>query len=199
DNHTQANCDIGIQGNSQYNKILDNFCVSGQGVGVVVQSINPGDSCSYNIVEGNTVTDCKQYGILAGYQNNNSDILEGNIYVGNILKNITGAVAHQTFGYVYGAGFYSTTCNDTIIADNSIDGTHTAPVVFVDQLAPGAIGVTVSGKMIIEGNSIRNAHVYGITVRNPGGAAPDRAACIVSNNNLSDVTSIGIQILQKEL
>lgn len=197
DTHDQAACDIAFQSNSSYNMAVGNFCISGQGTGIAIQSITAGDNCSYNIVHGNTITDCKIYGILAGYQLNAADTLRGNVVTGNIVKNTTGAVAHNVSGYIFGASIYTVGSQDAVISNNLIEGSHTAAVVFVDQLAPGAIGMTLCGQMVVTGNKIRDAHMYGITVRDPGGPYFAINDTIVSNNDLYNVTLDGIQVLQK--
>lgn len=197
DNHTQCAGDITFSYGSSYNTAFANECISGNGVGVQIQSITAGDVCSYNLVEANIITDCKIYGVNVYALNNFTDTVRGNMVVNNKIKNITGAVQHQTNGYVFGAGVYCVAVDDTTVNNNNIQGTHTAAVVFVDQLAPGGIGFTSCGKMTAIGNTLKTCGMHGITVRDPSAIGSARQRTLVKNNNISDVTLIGIQVKEK--
>jgi len=194
--------DIYIQYSSSKNIVQGNHCVSGNGVGIGVQSIVSGDICDSNQIIGNYVRDCKLYGIMA-YRNAQTapeipnQSVVGTIIVGNRVENITGAVASSTAGYVFGAGIYAQGAENTLIEGNTIKGTHTGAVVFVEQLAPGAIGATNVTQVDIVNNSILNAGQWGIYVGDPNDFGASTGFGRISGNAINTTVKDGIKIVRR--
>jgi hypothetical protein len=63
DTHDQATGDISLLGDSHGNVVTGNHCVSGNGIGINLQSYIANDDCSANIVRGNIIRDCRMYGV----------------------------------------------------------------------------------------------------------------------------------------
>jgi hypothetical protein len=196
DNHTQCAGDISLTGGTYDCTVYANRCWSGNGIAISVHSLTSTDNSDRNIVALNSVKNAKIYGIEL-YNNDPAGTVSGAIVSNNEIDTVTGAVAHSTDGYVYGAGIYAVAAINGVITGNRIRNTHSGGVVFVDQLAPGGIGLTQCGKMTVTDNEIDTCGMYGITVRDPGGASPSKQKTIIANNNISNVTQIGVQVKEK--
>lgn len=196
DTHNQAGGDVGILGNSSRNIVSGNHCISGNGLGVMVQTITSGDVANENIISANSIANPKQYGI-AVYKMNAADSALNNVISKNVIRNVTGAVAQQTLGYIYGSGIYVQGAEDTIVVDNDIHGTHTASVTFLETLAPGAIGGTNVTRVSVTGNTIQDARMYGITLRDPSKSGASIGYAVIANNTLLTVAKTAIQAYER--
>lgn len=195
DNHTQAAGDICLLGEAKNNNVFGNRCVSGNGIGVNIQSFGSVTTCSNNTVTGNVIRDCKMYGVNV-YGLEPTDIVYNNVISGNSIRDVSGAVAHSPLGYVFGNGVYCVSAQETTITGNSIKNTHSGAVTFVNQLAPAAIGATECGRIVITGNSIDNEKMWGITVRDPASGGLAIGFSEVSGNTITNTTNDGIQVFQ---
>lgn len=196
DDHTECAADIAIQYASSRNKVRGNWCISGQGVGIQVQSIDASDVTEENEVSGNTIKNARMYGISV-YKTNSGDTVRHNSVTGNTIRNITGAVQHSSSGYVFGAGIYNQGAEDTIIHGNNIRGTHTASQTFQETLAPGAIGATNCTRVSIKGNHIEDANMHGITVRDPSAEGASTGFAHISGNTITNVTVTAIEVKER--
>jgi hypothetical protein len=121
--------------------------------------------------------------------------MTNNVVIGNAIQNVTGSIYFTAPGtYPFGAGIYCNGGTDHVINSNSINGSNTAVVAWSDNLAQGGIGVTNVGKCTINGNTIRAAGQYGITVRDPGAIAPATQQVSVIGNVISGCTNISLQL-----
>lgn len=195
DNHTQAAGDICLLGEAQNNNVFGNRCISGNGIGVNIQSFGSVTTCSNNTITGNVIRDCKMYGVNV-YGLDPTDFVYNNTITGNSIRNITGAVAHQTLGYIFGNGIYCVAAQETTITGNSIKETHSGAVVFVNLLAPASIGAIECGRIVITGNSCDDDQMWGITVRDPNAAALAVGFSEISSNTISNITNDGIHVFQ---
>jgi hypothetical protein len=192
--------DIYIFRSSSNNIVIGNHCISGNGVGVGVQTIDDGDFADGNQIIGNNIRDCKMYGILA-YRNAQSlpsvplQSVYGTVITGNRVRNTTGAVAELYNGYIFGAGIYIQGAEGSIVEGNSVNRTHTAPVTFVELLAPGAIGVTNTGQFKIVNNDIVLANFAGIYVNDSLTLGNSTGFSLISGNTLNEITRDGIKIV----
>lgn len=196
DDHAEAMGDIGLLYQSRRNTVRGNLCASGQGFGIIVQTIDSGNDASENVIVANVVRDCRMYGI-AVYQGNAADTLYNNIVADNTIRNITGAIQNNPGGYIYGNGIYIQGAEDTVVIGNDIQGTHQAAVTFLETLAPGAIGATNLSRILIAGNMIRTAGKFGITVRDPNAEGESTGFALIANNTVTATTMSGIHVLER--
>ncbi len=193
--HTAAGADIAVIYASSANLIRSNWCVSGNAYGVYIQAIKPGDLAEDNLVAGNVVKDCRAYGIITYRVDSAAGAsVDRTILVGNTVKNTKGSIADAVRGHTYGAAIYVQGSEEAVVADNTIDGSHTAAVTFLELLAPGAIGATNQSNITITGNVIRNAGMYGIHVGDPSDIGAATGHAVVSGNTVRSVAKEGIRI-----
>lgn len=228
DYHTQLGHDIGIQWSSSRNVVIGNRCISGNGVGIAVQSVSVGDVVDENVISGNVVSGCRLYGIMA-YRLNPTDSVEGTVIVGNVVSQISGRNplydAEPGKEYIYGTGIYVQGAERTTVTGNTIRETHTANkagiVDLYARLAPGAIGTTNVSSVVVSGNTIRDAGYAGIYITDPnelgvvggvtivdgnvvhstvhdGITAPSRSNIVVADNAVTDAGRFGIRVAGTE-
>lgn len=161
--HSAAADDIKLFHASSRNLIGWNRCLSGQGVGIMVQTIDSGDNADDNIIAHNTVKNCIGYGI-ALYRYNLADTIKRTQLIGNNISNITGSMEEDpTTNKLWGAGYYVQGAEDTVIDGGAIR--DVCQDTDTDQLAPGAIGVANSNGISIDNILIDTSGYYGITLR----------------------------------
>lgn len=198
-NHTQMGGDIYLLNSCNNNIIIGNHCISGNGMGIAVQTVDDGDHADGNQIIGNNVRDCKLYGIMA-YRNAQSlpsvplQSVYGTIITGNRVRNTTGAVPELYNGYIFGAGIYIQGAEGAIIEGNSVNRTHTASVTFLELLAPGAIGAANVGQFKIVNNDIVLANFAGIYVNDSNAFGNPTGFSLISGNTLNEITKDGIKI-----
>lgn len=186
--------DIGIYYSSKGNIISNNHCLSGQGIGITIQSITSGDDCSDNVVIGNVIDGSRMYGAQA-YRLNGADTVFRNKFIGNTITNISGITSHPTDGKVFGAGVYIQAAEYSIVSGNTIDTTNASTVV--DQLAPGAVGATNVSNVTITGNNISNNSWYGITVRDPTSQGIATGYGKIHDNNINASAKQAIHVVNR--
>lgn len=195
---TQCFADIAVVYSSSRNKIGGNVCTSGQGTGILVQTVTNGDVADDNKIVGNTLAGHGVYGI-AIYRNSQTlaDVplqsLRRTVIVGNTIDGVTGGVQNSiTSTYTYGAGIYLQGSEDATVVGNSIRDTHSAAVTFAELLAPGAIGVTNLTRCTISGNVIDTAGMFGIDIGDGNNFGEANGGAAVLGNTISNATRGGI-------
>jgi parallel beta-helix repeat protein len=189
--------DIAVVYSSSRNTVMGNFCRSGQGTGIQLQSITGTDQVCENVVTGNVVQDAKVYGILA-YRNEDSvsptQDVRRNVISGNTVRNVTGTIESTTVPgtYPYGAGIYIQGAEESVVTGNSVKSTHSGAVTFSELLAAGAIGTTNVNRVSITGNTIDTAGMYGISMNDPNGFGASTGQAVVSGNIISNTTKCAI-------
>lgn len=195
---TTAFADVAVVYSSNRNKVYGNTCTSGQGTGVLVQSVADGNNCDDNIVFGNVIQDCKVYGIAA-YRNDDAAPLtqtcRRTTIFGNTIENISGTIENSTTStYTYGAGIYIQGAEEAVVNGNTINGTHTGAVTFAETLAPGAIGTTNVTRVAVTGNVIEDANMFGIDVGDANTLGETLGYAVVSGNTVTNATKSGINV-----
>ena len=195
DNHIQSGSDINIFYQSSNNIVMGNTIVNGCGIGISVQTINPGDTAIDNVISGNSVSNEGIYGIMV-YKNNSTDNFTRNLIVGNNVDTVTGNIQQASYGYVYGTGIYVQGAEYTIVSYNNIYNTNTNPNIYL-QLAPGGIGATNVTNVTITGNSIQKSNAWaGINVGDPAGIGFSTGSANVTGNSISSGT-YGILVYER--
>jgi len=150
--------DIMIRGASTYNQITNNHCINGSGVGIGLQTVSASDSCSNNLIEGNTIKDQDAYGIMV-YQVNSTDTLENNIIRGNHVENITGSLDTGGVTLFYGAGIYIQTGDYNLVEGNHVRNSNSnRSLGFSGSAVPAAIAFSGSGNIVINGNVVEDCY-----------------------------------------
>jgi parallel beta-helix repeat protein len=186
DSDTSYGSDVAIHANSKRNLVDGNNCKSGNGHGVVVQSISDGDACNDNVVVNNIVTNPKVYGIVA-YRNDDSAPITQYVYrtviANNSVKNVSGTIFSTiTSNYPFGAGIYLQGAEGSVVSGNVISDTHSGAVTHAEQLAPGGIGVANTGGCSITGNYINSCGMYGLYFNDALNLAASNGTISASNN-----------------
>ncbi|MGD9727641.1 MAG: right-handed parallel beta-helix repeat-containing protein [Nitrospiraceae bacterium] len=191
--------DIAAVFSSSRNVIAGNNCRSGNGSGIIVQSILDEDTCDDNVIYGNIVENAKAYGIiLYRVDPSGGDVryTRRNVVVGNTIKNITGTIISALDGttYPFGAGIYVQGAEDTVVSGNNLSQTHSGAVTFTEQLSPGAIGVGNVTRYTITGNVIRDDQMYGILCHDGNGLGEADGFAVITGNQITDTLLNGIRI-----
>lgn len=200
--HDEVGGDIYIYYASSNNLVLGNHCISGNGVAIGIQTIVNGDAADGNQILFNNIRDPRQYGIMA-YRNAQilADIPTQSVFstiiVGNRIRNVTGAVAHRTGGYVYGTAIYVQGAEGTLVDANTIVGSHTAAVTFIEQLAPGAIGATNVSQIDVTNNSISSAGWSGIWIGDPNDFGFSTGFAKLTGNNIKSTVRDAIKVVKR--
>lgn len=138
------------------NVIQDNDIDGGFRIKIGIGIIGHG---RHNIIQNNTVSNCRNYGILA-YESQYFDTTLSNTFIeGNTVRNIGEYFPNKT---VKGMGIYLMQSNNSTVRKNRIFNT----LLNSDQtetLGAGAISVSGSPNSIIEENFIDGSFMYGIT------------------------------------
>ena len=200
DPDTQAFADIAVVFSSSRNIVQNNICVSGQGTGVLVQTVVNGNACDGNIVSGNIVRNAKVYGI-ALYRNAQviGDVplqsVSNCVVSGNTIENISGAIINSiTSTYTYGSGIYVQGAEKAVVSENTIRQTHSGAVAFVQTLAPGAIGLTNQTIASITGNVIDQAGMFGIDIGDANVFGATIGAASITGNVITNCQLAGISV-----
>jgi len=193
DNHTQASADVTFQYASSRNIARNNICISGQGVGIEIQTVDSGDVADNNIIIGNVVRNAKQYGIMA-YRLNNGDSVQNCLIESNTVENISGAIAHSVSGYIYGTGIYIQGAEGAIVTGNSVKNTHTAAVVFVTLLAPAGITTTNVTRVTLTSNRVDTDSLNGIWLDDTNALGASTGYAIVANNDVRNIAGPGVRV-----
>jgi hypothetical protein len=196
DNHTQVGSDISFQYASSRNIARGNICVSGQGTGIRVITVDSGDVADDNVIVGNVVRNTRMYGIIA-YRLNAADSVLNTIIANNNVVNVSGAVEHASSGAIFGAGIYIQGSEGAVVDGNTVQNTHSAAKTFLQTLAPGGIGAVNVSRVTITNNRVRTCGMEGITVRDPNALGDSEGYAVVANNDVSDVTRSGIEIKER--
>ena len=196
----QAFADISLVFSSSRNIVQNNICVSGQGTGVLVQTVANGDACDGNIVNGNIVRNAKVYGI-ALYRNAQviGDVplqsVSNCVVSGNTIENISGAIINSiTSTYTYGTGIYVQGAEKAVVSGNTIRQTHSGAVTFSQQLAPGAIGLTNQTVASVTGNVIDQAGMFGIDIGDANVFGATIGAASITGNVITNCQYSGIVV-----
>lgn len=188
DPNTVSLADIYVGYSSSNNIITNNLCMSGQGTGISLQSVQGSDTVNDNVVDSNIVQDCKAYGIIA-YRNDDSSTpsqeVKRNVISNNVVKNIKGTILNSAVSnYSFGAGIYLQGAEHCVVTGNVIEKTHSGSVTFTELLAPGAIGTTNSLSNIISNNVINDPKMFGIYVGDPNNFGIVDGVTIIANNDI---------------
>lgn len=200
DPDTQAFADIAVVFSSSRNIVQNNICVSGQGTGVLVQTVVNGNACDGNIVSDNIVRNAKVYGISL-YRNAQviGDVplqsVSNCVVSGNTIENISGAIINATTStYTYGAGIYVQGAEKAVVSGNTIRQTHSGAVAFVQTLSPGAIGLTNQTVASITGNVIDQAGMFGIDIGDSNVFGATIGAASITGNVITNCQLAGISV-----
>ena len=194
DTHGSVQSDIALYYSCKRNIVSNNFCKSGQGIGISIQTISSGDDSSDNIVENNVVEGSRMYGMQV-YRLNAGDVALRNKFISNSIKDISGITAHDTDGRVYGSGIYIQAAEYTLVVANTVENTNISTVV--DQLAPAGIGATNVTNVSIIGNNITNANWFGVTLRDPTSQGIATGFGKIHDNNINICSKAAIHILNR--
>jgi parallel beta-helix repeat protein len=194
----QMFADVAVVYSSSRNKVTGNFCLSGQGTGVLVQSVSDGDIADDNIVTGNSILNTLVYGICA-YRNSQAlpilQSVQRTIIVGNNINGVSGAVLNSTTGtYTYGAGIYLQGAESSVVKENPIRNTHSGGVTFAELLSPGAIGATNLTRATISHNPIDACGMFGIDVGDPNNFGEALGVAVVDHNTITSCAKSGINV-----
>ena len=195
DTHDKTQADIAVYWSSSRNIIKGNHCISGNGIGISIQSIIDADECNENVVTENVIAGMRVYGVNV-YRNTAAGFVYRNQINNNNIRNISGAVAHSIDGNVFGAGIYIQGAEYSQCHNNTIDTTNTGTLV--DQLAPGAIGAANVTNVSIVGNIITNPSWHGITVRDPTNQGLSTGSCLIDDNSIYNSGKSSIQVKERE-
>lgn len=200
DTDAQAFADIAVVFSSSRNIVQNNICVSGQGTGVLVQTVVNGNACDGNIVSDNIVRNAKVYGI-ALYRNAQviGDVplqsVSNCVVSGNTIENISGAIINSiTSTYTYGTGIYVQGAEKAVVSGNTIRQTHSGAVTFSQQLAPGAIGLTNQTVASVTGNVIDQAGMFGIDIGDANVFGATIGAASITGNVITNCQYSGIVV-----
>ncbi len=190
--------DIQVIRTSNRNRIINNSCISGTGVGIKIQSVEDGDITNDNIVMGNNTKDNLIYGIIA-YRNSQSlPVLQEcyrNIIANNVVDGVAGSVANSIAGtYTYGAGIYLQGAEDAVVSGNTVKDTHNGGVSFAETLAPGAIGATNLIRFSISNNVIEECGMFGIDVGDANNFGSSIGFGSVTDNVVTSCVKSGINV-----
>lgn len=163
DPQSDGGYDIYAYGNSSYNVISNNRCISGVGVGIGCQTVVLGKSQFGNIITGNIIKDQPSYGVM-GYLSNTADTVVAMTISGNLIDNISGTTYSNGTQLFYGAGIYIQSVDDFTISGNTITRTNTdRSLPRTGNDVPAAVAITCNDRVTgsIVGNTIRDAY-YGV-------------------------------------
>jgi parallel beta-helix repeat protein len=191
--------DIGIVRNSSNNIVRGNVINSGQANGILVQAIESGNACNFNVISGNTVVGAKAYGIIAYRVDDktNRSVL-GTVIVGNTVENTRGSILNSvTSTYTYGAGIYAQGAEDTTVSGNTVRNSHAASLSFAQTLAPGAIGCTNVSSFSITGNTIHTAGMFGVDVGDGNFLGENFGGATITGNVITDATLCAVNVRRR--
>jgi parallel beta-helix repeat protein/putative cofactor-binding repeat protein len=200
DTDAQAFADISVVFSSSRNIVQNNICISGQGTGVLVQTVVNGNACDGNVVSGNIVKNAKVYGIVL-YRNAQviGDVplqsVSNCVVSGNTIENVSGAIINSiTSTYTYGAGIYVQGAENAVVSGNTIRQTHSGAVTFAQLLAPGAIGLTNQTIASVTGNVIDQAGMFGIDIGDGNVFGAAIGAASITGNEITNCQLSGINV-----
>jgi parallel beta-helix repeat protein len=185
--------DVLMAGTSSRNVVSGNQCLSGCGTGIGCQTVTEGKSQFANVVRGNIVRGHPCYGIMA-YTSGTKGIVAGIIIAGNLIEEISGAVATEAGTAFYGAGIYVQTANDFLIEGNHIRATNTdRRVARSGNDVPAAIAVSGCGNGVIGNNVIRDC-LDGIASIQTTRPIPEGEGTVITGNVVIDCDRFGINL-----
>lgn len=181
DNHTQSGGDIYLLNRTFDCLITRNFCLSGAGIGIAIQSVAAAKDVKRNKIYKNVVNGHPGYGIML-YRVAVSSFFDDNLVDGNTVENISGQLADAVYGNTYGAGIYIQAADNTTVINNSIGQTNTSTAI--EMLAPAAIGVNLTKSAKVLNNRIRDCAWYGVIVLDPFSLSDGRGDIDISGNHI---------------
>lgn len=201
DDDTGAFADVAVVYDAGGNIVRGNYCISGQGTGVLVQSVTGSNACSNTVVTGNIVKEAKVYGICA-YRNEDaypaSQEVRRTVISGNVVDTVYGSIVNSVTGtYTYGTGIYAQGAEEISITGNVVKGTHAYARTFAELLAPGAIGTTNMTRGTITGNIIEDCGMFGIDAGDGNDYGEPIGAMTVSGNVITNTTRGGIHVRRR--
>lgn len=200
--HDDCGSDIAVIYNSSRNIVSNNICISGQGRGIVVETVGATDVADDNIITSNVVKSCKIYGIMAyrnGADDADTDSLDNTVIANNIVKDISGAIVDGDSGnYIFGTGIYVQGAENTVVDGNTVINTHSGAVSFTETLAPGCIGATNVTRVTISNNRCdTDVAMHGIEVNDANDNGATTGYCIIANNDIRNVAKSGIEVKER--
>jgi len=200
---TNGECgtDIRLQDNCKRNQVSKNQCISGNGAGIAIytryitQGGVAGDTCNDNIITDNIIAEAKQYGIWLYRAEESSQSVSHNIVSDNIINGVYGSIKNSLgLGYDFGTGIYVQGGEQNSIIDNKVAYTHKASLSFGETLGPGGIAAINMSSVLIDGNTVENAGMYGIYVKDWNEWGAGNGDVKISNNAVINPAESGIYV-----
>ena len=179
-----GSADIRLNHNCYGNKIINNWCLSANGVGITLNTSTT--ALHDNLISGNTIRNHGRYGIMI-YNSAATDSCWGNQIINNNIQETTSDTS--TVGiYDYGMGIYVLDAAYTTIANNTLKRNCLLNEA-AGSLPEGAITVNTSKGCVVTGNRVWESTGDGITISTSD-------SCTVGSNTVSGSGASGIKVVQ---
>lgn len=171
DDHRKTGVDFLYTGNCRDCHSHGGTSIRGSGIGFAIQSMGGAPATFRNVsISGFTVREAPVYGAMA-YRTNLKDSFSKIEISASLIDTVFGSVPWYSPGHnnhmkrPFGAGIYIQGVENAIVHFGTIAQTnlHTD----IEQLAPGAVGITNCHSGSVTGERIVDAHWYGVVCADP--------------------------------